>query len=461
MQTIQIPLVGSESVSGSPAFNAQKTVNFVPVVDPESSYGSALIGRPGLTKKVTIGGIGYGLFVWNDHIYGVWGDTVYKVSSNHVATSMGTMSGTPSFASFGASSSQLAIARTGDMRVCDGSTLVGGGGYDAVTFLNQKFITSASQNTFYVSDLLDATTYNGFNNADAESNFDPLLRPFAFKEMAYMFGSKTIEPWYDSGAGLPPLDRVTGGLFNIGTAASASVASNDDYIYFLGDDRSVYRIAGTNHQEVSTPNISYQLSALTTVSDAKGYCFRHQGRKFYFLQFPTEDVTYVYCETTNTWAQWSSNYGRFHGNDVVYAWGKTYVQGHTGNLYELTGVDDDGDEIIRMRRGIHLHSGMIAPNMGGRRVFLSGLKLVMQSGNGAVTGQGVTPEILLRISEDGGRTWGGGVTGTTGVLGDYDFQVEWFGLGASFYDGQLELTCSDPVDWNLFQLHADIEIGIR
>jgi hypothetical protein len=71
--------------------------------------------------------------------------------------------------------------------------------------------------------------------------------------------------------------------------------------------------------------------------------------------------------------------------------------------------------------------------------------------------QAYDPEIMLRMSDDGGNIWTGYKTARIGKTGEYKLRIRWDRLGAS-RDRIFELSMTDPVKCVIVDAFADIEI---
>jgi Neuraminidase (sialidase) len=77
------------------------------------------------------------------------------------------------------------------------------------------------------------------------------------------------------------------------------------------------------------------------------------------------------------------------------------------------------------------------------------LRLFVEAGLGLQTGQGSDPQVCLRYSDDGGKTWSNELWRSVGLVGQYKHLVEWNRLGRSRYPRQWEITGSDPIAWRI------------
>ncbi len=107
--------------------------------------------------------------------------------------------------------------------------------------------------------------------------------------------------------------------------------------------------------------------------------------------------------------------------------------------------------IRRMRRTPHL-------NQLHRRITFSSFEILAQVGEGLISGQGVDPQIMLRWSDDGGRTWSLEHWTSLGKMGQYRTRVLWRRLGQA-RDRIFEVVVSDPVDAALITAYIGANVG--
>jgi hypothetical protein len=107
--------------------------------------------------------------------------------------------------------------------------------------------------------------------------------------------------------------------------------------------------------------------------------------------------------------------------------------------------------IRRLRRAPHVAQEH-------RRIAYARFALDLQRGVGLPTGQGADPLVTVRLSRDGGKTWGEPVPMRAGRLGAYTTRVVARRLGQA-RDAVFEVTVSDPVAWALVQAWLDLEPG--
>jgi len=337
-------------------------------------------------------------------------------------------------------------------------------GAQSVAFINNQFAYTFPSLTVF-SDVGDGSTATSLNAAGAESNPDDLVRDYTFDQVLYRAGKRSIEPWYNSGAGTPPFDRIEGQIINSGLAAIHSMTSTCQFMYWLGSDLQVYRARGGQEQVISTAAIAGEVQSYTKTDDAFGETFTLDNNVFYMLTFPTANKTWCIIEGLglNGWFELSKDVAeeRYNAGSVLQVYGKTLIGNeYNGDLYELDfNTYDQAGSPWRRRRVISSINGD-ALGQKGKRVQMSRLELIIQTGNGLLSGQGEDPLIMIEASYDGGNTWRPGSWLKTGRQGEFNIRAEWFSM-KSFYDMMIRITTSDPVPLNVFSAAIDLRLAGR
>lgn len=471
MPTVEINITGGSYKHKSLPLSAQRTVNFWPQKQPDPKAKSPYILESFHGKRLfgtVVGGVDRGSFEHQGVAYKVTGENLYSVSSAGVHTSLGSLPGT-SRCIFTPIGVNVVIVSAGTAYQWNGSSLTeitdpDLESPDAATTLNNQVIYDGDGGRFGVSDAGDATTINALNYAAAESDADDLVRPLAFNQLLLLMGQKTIEPWWNSGQGNPPLDRIEGAIINTGLGALHSPGIDDDYVYFLNDQHEVCSLRGSASAVVtviSTPAMSREFKTYASVDDAIGWCMKIDSQWFYMLTFPTADKTWC-LPIGGEWFELVSGVsGRDIANSYMYCFRKHLVADYrNGNIYELADdvYDEDGEEIIRLRDSAPLHGGLFgAP---GKSIEMDRFELIMETGVGLLEGegQGEDPVVMLSFSDDGGKSFSTEMQGRIGKLGEY-IKIEWFSLGR-FESRVIRVRTSDPVHYSIHSAAADLEVCI-
>ncbi len=122
--------------------------------------------------------------------------------------------------------------------------------------------------------------------------------------------------------------------------------------------------------------------------------------------------------------------------------GNIYVGDYqNGTIYQMTrkAYDDAGAPLVAVRRTPHVW------DKGERnRVRNTWLQVEFTPGQGLNNGQGSNPQIMMRMSNDGGFTWGNEHWASIGQIGQFQNRAVYRRLGMA-RDRVYEVTVSDPV----------------
>ena len=313
------------------------------------------------------------------------------------------------------------------------------------------------------SDVGDGSSATSLNAIGAESNPDDLVRDYTFSQVLYRFGKRSCEPWYNSGVGTPPFDRLEGQIINIGLQATHSVANTRDFVYWLGSDNQVYAARGGQERVVSTAAISGEIQSYIETTDAFGEVFTMDDLIVYVLTFPTANKTWALIEKlgVNGWFELSEGVdgGRYNAGSILEVYNKIFIGDRSnGNLNYLSfdAYDQAGEAWQRRRVMGSINGDKLGQK--GHRVQMSRMEFILETGVGLITGQGEDPKIMIEASYDGGKSWTTGTWMKIGRLGQTNILAEWYSM-KSFYDMIVRLTTSDPVAFNIYSAAIDIRLA--
>jgi hypothetical protein len=340
-----------------------------------------------------------------------------------------------------------------------------------------------------VTQLLDGTSVDPLDFASAEGSPDGLVGLIVDHREAWLFGTDSVEVWYDSGAADFPLQRIQGAFNEIGCVAAFSIAKLDNGLFWLGTDARgqgiVYRANGYTGVRVSTHAIEYAIAQYGNISDAVAYTYQQEGHAFYVLTFPSANATWVYDVATQAWherAGWNTALGQFtrHRSNCQCNFGGNIIVGdyENGNIYTLSlSVYADNGGIQKWLRSwralptgqnnlkrtaqhslqLDCESGVgLSGSMISEAIYLlteDDQYLITESGDYLVSEevtpitQGSDPEVMLRFSDDGGHTWSNEHLSKMGKIGEYYRRVFWRRLGMTLKlrDRVYEVSGTDPV----------------
>lgn len=456
---MRIPFATQAYQSQSLPVSAQRCVNLYAEKAPRGRTSVALFGTPGLLWWANVGdGPIRGIHPMAGALYVVSGIEVYKVDVNKGAVLLGVAHGTDSVLMEDNGIQILLIVGPGpnDAYVVTDTTVNAitdpdFPGASSATFLDQYLIISEPDSgRFHISALLDVTSWDALDFATAEAEADKLLRVFVDHRELWLLGERSAEIWTNTGASPFPLERQSGTFVERGIAAPQSVVRLDNTVYWVGDDSIVYRSEGYIPTRASQHGIEGVLSR-TDLSDVTAFTHTLDGHPFYVLSKPGV-FTYVYDVATKQWHEretYGQNGWRVQGHANIF--GKDLVHAGGTAVYELAPdtYTDAGGTIQRIAASPQLWAD-------AQRAHMKNLVVDMEAGVGLTTGQGSDPQAMLRISDDGGRSWSNERWADIGKLGKYEQQARWNRLG-QFRQRVLELTVSDPVKTVILGAYSDTQ----
>lgn len=328
---------------------------------------------------------------------------------------------------------------------------------------NQAIYDRGTGQIFDVSDVGKPNVINGLNFASAESDADDLVIPYVFREVLYLFGTRTVELWYNSGQGNPPFDRIQGAIIQQGLGAIYSVATSSEFLFFFGDDNQFHSLTyGSSAVDsvISTKALTREISQYTVVDDCISWTMELEGQWFYVATFPSENITWVYT-VGGEWFQWGTGlHGRIRADSYIYVFGKHLVADqNNGNLYELDSdtYTDGGEPIYRVRDSAPIHGGLFQKD--GVPFEINRIEFFLETGVGVLQGQGVQPVIMMSTSKDGGKTFGTERQLKIGRLG-HQVRVVTSGLGRFPETCVIRIRTSDPVFYAIYSASAFIDFAV-
>jgi hypothetical protein len=465
---MKTPILGSSYVARSVNAADNRMVNLYPEMVPEGGKESAFLSRcPGLRRLIAVGsGPIRGLWKLGEYVYVVSGDTFYRAHTIGNTTrwrsyAIGTVTGTGPV-SMSDNGTQIFIACNPDGFIYNKDTeqfaqITDPDFPGAVTvgYIDGYFVfNEPNSSRFWVTSLLDGLSIDPLDFASAEGDPDDLVSLIVDHREVWLFGTNSIEVWYDAGTTDFPLQRIQGAFNEIGCAAPYSVAKLDNSVFWLGSDARgrgiVYRANGYSGQRVSTHAVEWQIQQYGNISDALAYSYQQDGHIFYVLTFPTANATWVYDASTQLWherAGWDNGEFTRHRSNCQVAFNNEIIVGdfENGNLYtfDLEEYADNGD----IQKWLRTWRALPTDQNNLKRTAHHSLQIDCETGVGINTGQGSDPQMMLRWSDDGGHTWSNEHWVSMGKIGEYFRRAIFRRLGMTLKlrDRVYEISGTDPV----------------
>ncbi len=461
------PILGSSYVARSVNAADNRMVNLFPEVTPEAGKEAGFLNRaPGLRYLQTVGtGPIRGLWAhetFGDDFYVASGTEFFKLTSlTGTPIKLGDISGTGPV-SIADNGYQLFIACNGPSYIYNEQAGTFGPitdpdfpGAATVTFLDSYFVfNEPNTQRIWVTAILDGSQIDALGFASAEGAPDNVRAVIAAHRELWVFGSSTIEVWYNAGTPDFPFARLQGAFAEHGLAAPFSVAKLDNGLFWLGADPRgygvVFRDQGYSGLRVSTHAVEFAIQGYSDIADAVGYTYQQEGHAFYVLIFPTANTTWVYDVAASSWherAGWTNGHFTRHRSNCQCNFANTTVVG-TFDSGDICALDlDVYADVGQPQRWLRSWRALPTGQNNLARTIQHQLQLDIEAGVGLNSGQGSDPQINLRWSDNGGHTFGNYHSAGIGKIGEYGKRVIWRRLGTTekLRDRVYEISGTDPV----------------
>jgi hypothetical protein len=258
---------------------------------------------------------------------------------------------------------------------------------------------------------------------------------------------------------------VQGEVLENGAGAAFSTVLLDNSLIWLDQDERGFMVAQRLGQgRISTHATELAWQQYVTASDAVGWTYQEYGHSFWVIYFPTANATWVYDVATGFWHQrgaWVEQAGMYiadRGMSHTLNFGIHLVgDWASGNIYQLSSqiYDDDG-RIIRGNRR--------TPTVAKENTWLyfQQIEFVMETGLGPQpplldgNNQPRPPQLMLRWSNDGGKTWSNTYFLSVGFAGEYETRVIKRMLGRA-RKRLWDVSWTDPIPWRFNDAYLQAE----
>lgn len=310
----------------------------------------------------------------------------------------------------------------------------------SVTMLDSYIIlTERDGQRFCISALNEATVLDALDFAAAESASDKLVRAYADHSELWLFGETSIEIWQNTGNNDFPFQRVSGGRLERGCAYAGSVASDDNTVFWIGNNRLVYRARGYTPEVISTPYVAKVLASLSKDANVSAFTYVFNNSTFYVIRLPDRPAL-VFDASTGLWHERSTNaeYGPWFATDATAMNGKIYIGTGVGQICTLGGLTDGGALLMREATSIPLSDQR-------RRFSLDEVQLHFRTGQ---TDIGRDAMVAVQHSTNG-REWKPARWRSLGGVGEYDRLIRCSRMGMG-RQHQIRWRITDPIDVSLY-----------
>lgn len=319
--TKRVPFVGNpDQRTGSSTAKDQIFINFF-ATEEKSMDGAKFMleQRGGLVYQLgTIAGEGRGIYYWSGSTFYVVGNTLYK--DGNALQVLSTSTGAVGFQEFANDVNQSFLI------VLDGTSgWIINQSFTVTKITNANFpsphvvrcgyidgylvVAKLGTGDLYNSNVNNAANWTAGDFISAETFPDTVVAVCRQNNYIVAIGQQTTEFFYDAGT-FPgtPLARNSAALHQFGTPAPDTLAQMEEQVIFVGQTqtggRTVWLLNGFNPSEIGNEPIRQSLDHEgTNISNARAFCVRSKGHKFYVLNLTS--VTWVYDFESQMWHQWA------------------------------------------------------------------------------------------------------------------------------------------------------------
>jgi microcystin-dependent protein len=300
-----------------------------------------------------------------------------------------------------------------------------------VASINSYLITNDLDNPtlWKHSDVTTPKTWANNFSYSAQSKTDTIYGLFETKGRLWVFGSSSLEAFYDSGYSIP-FQRIDGAVIEPGCVNAQAFCKMGSDVFLLNTNREIVVIqGGTYTAQVLSDNYAERIKGLTSVNDVRtDYIISSSGRKFILFNFIDENLTLVYDPIMKCFYEWglfssiSGTYGLYLGVNAAFVptWNKCVICSRIdGNLFEVSdsyALDNLAPVRLEVETGTY-NFGDILQYKQLSRIFLH-----VTRGN-ALTGSSSSSVATLEIKQDFAQAWTNpsgdidlGTSGSTSLL---------------------------------------------
>lgn len=381
--------------------DCQRTINLF----PEKHEGGGqfangelydMISCPGLKLKASVGTgpIRGAWFTSGGRLAVVSGNQLYRVDPDWTSYLIGTLNSLSGRVGMADNGLQLMLVdgafgyivnlATGAMTRI---TSDGFNGANRVIFLGGYFVcNNPGTGQWFRSNSYDGFTWDPLNYATAESSPDNLRTIVGLHDQLWLFGTNTIEPWWNSGSS-STFSRVQNAVIQYGCVAPETAILYNNSVAWLGGGPNaqgiVWQAVGYQPQRISNHAVEAALQSYgDNIYKATAYAYQANGHSFYCLNVPGSNTTWVYDVATQMWHErcylGRNGFERHRGEVYVQAYGLNLVGDYVnGNIYALDDsvYSDNGNPLVRLRRAPKLSKNL-------KRMFHQSLEIDMERGVG-------------------------------------------------------------------------------
>lgn len=444
MTTLQ--LAGPSYALRNRKADVQRRINWCPVqIESGTGQGGSpayLKQAPGKVALHTFAGVVRGVAECRGVLYAVAANKLYSVASDWTTTELGTLSTSTGRVSMEDNQTQLAIADgSSTLYVYDldsGAFTSSVGNYTGSKLVQvldgYGLFCQPGTPTFYWTGIQDFTSINSTNQLSEETSTGNIVAILVKHRELIVLSERTGTVWYPIDNPIDiPFARNGGAIIEVGCVATHSLQKLNGTAIWLGKNQDggvcVYAMQAYTPQRISNHALEELLGAIPDLSGAYAWVANHEGLSYYVLQVPGLSSTWVWEMASGIWHERAEfiagEFERDYADCHAYCYGYHVVGGSDGILYKLDPTHNKSGTRVMARGLVSPHNASPSASM---QTFGSA-QVVCNVGGGLPSGEHGT--LMLRYSNNGGRTWKNWRYLSTGAIGEYEHRVRATLLGAA------------------------------
>ena len=341
--------------------------------------------------------------------------------------------------------------------------------YVNVVYLSGRFVFIPNDDDqFWWSEVLDGDNVDALNFATAERKGSNLRAGTEFRGDLWLFEKDNIEIWQPTGRADLPFQLRPGGIIDKGIIGPWAHTRVGQSLFWMGDDRVVYRAEGASATPVSTPAISEHLQGISESAreGVTAFSYIEDGHQFVVFNVgdpATENAAWVFDTSTNEWHERLSSGALVPlANRPGYApWLHTWWNGnhYVGNRYDAaihtldTAAYYEQSVESATKNEIACLATLFVPTRQYAPCFNFTLDASRGVGTAAPNVDDENPVVTLTWSDALGRegTYSAGRTLNLGASGQYSTRATTASLGRMIPPGRVfKIEFSDKTEFALF-----------
>jgi hypothetical protein len=446
---IELPFTNGFYLSRSKPLSSQRCVNWYPQDNAIPSLSqSSLYGTPGIKQILDdLEGIGRGAKVFNDVLYVVAGESLYKIvrTVNPDGTDsiskeyIGIIEGEADVI-MDKTALQLAIVvpygksyvyteSTEILTDISGASNFLGPAIDVVAINSYFVFAQADSRIIFQSNVNNGLVYGALDYWQI-TQFPTVKGLMVYRNQLYVMGESVTVPFYDAEQLEFSFRPIPNSVIDSGLAGQYSKSLFRGSFVYLGSgenaERGVWLFNGGQPEKLSTEPIDYIIQNETPENINSARIERHSQNGAEFVILSIGDWCFVYDLVSSRWHERRSRipYGSsfidvpWRAKAITQAYNRVFVlDSDSGLLGEL-------DDLTYNEYGISIHAYIITQpfiNLG-QRTRVPAIEAYFDVGN--------TDTLQLMWSDDGGYNWSDTISRSLGAIGEYGRRVVFDRIGA-------------------------------